>query len=170
MQNSALSKMTQLYTQVTQYLSCAGDWGATLLLRLILAWEFFEAGLLKLNGENWFASIQQNFPFPFNVIPADISWFLATWFEVLGGIGLALGIMTRFWSLSLIILSVVAILGVHWPSEWHGLSELWQGYSISDKGFGNYKLPLIFIVMLIPLWLQGAGKLSLDYWLAKRFN
>jgi uncharacterized membrane protein YphA (DoxX/SURF4 family) len=28
-----------------------------LALRLIFAWEFWEAGLTKLNGENWFAEI-----------------------------------------------------------------------------------------------------------------
>ncbi|HDL2136411.1 TPA: DoxX family membrane protein, partial [Mannheimia haemolytica] len=48
-----------------------------LVLRLFLAYEFFEAGLSKLNGENWFASIQESFPFPFNVLPADLSWAIA---------------------------------------------------------------------------------------------
>ncbi|MDO4430236.1 MAG: DoxX family membrane protein, partial [Lonepinella koalarum] len=31
-----------------------------LVLRLFLAYEFIEAGLEKLNGENWFASIQES--------------------------------------------------------------------------------------------------------------
>ena len=34
------------------------------------------------------------------------------------------------------------------------------GYTISE---GGYKLALMFIVMLLPLLGQGAGKLSLDY-------
>ncbi|MET1256166.1 DoxX family protein [Aliikangiella maris] len=151
------------WQNITRTLENLGDWGALLFLRLILAWEFYEAGITKLNGENWFDNIQQNFPFPFNSISTDVSWFLATWVEILGGIGLALGLLTRFWSLSLMVLTVIAILGVHWPEQWQGLDELFKGYAISDKGFGNYKLPLIFLVMLIPLLLKGSGKLSADY-------
>jgi putative oxidoreductase len=140
-----------------------GGWLPQLALRAILGWEFFEAGLAKLNGENWFGSIQDSFPFPFNVVPAGISWFLATWTEILGGVGLWLGLMTRFWSTSLIILTVVAVAGVHWPESWDTLGELLRGYAISDKGFGNYKLPLILLVMLLPLVFGGAGKASLDH-------
>jgi putative oxidoreductase len=150
----------------------AGEWLALLPLRLILAWEFGEAGVEKLGGENWFDSVRGDFPFPFNVIPADTSWLLATWTEVLGGLGLALGLFTRFWSAGLIVLSIVAIAGVHWPADWNSLAELWQGYSVSDRGFGNYKLPLLFIVMLLPLVFFGAGKASLDHallrWLSVR--
>ena len=41
-------------------------------------------------------------------------------------------------------------------------SDLVEGYAITDKGHGNYKLPLLFLVMLVPLILRGAGRLSLD--------
>ena len=81
------------------------------------------------------------------------------------------GLATRFFSLSLIILTIVANAAVHWPAEWNTLSELLTGYRITDKagdGFGNYKLPLLFIIMLIPLVLIGAGKFSLDH-LIKKF-
>ena len=43
-----------------------------------------------------------------------------------------------------------------------GLAQLAQGYAISDKGAGNYKLPLIFLVMLWPLIFHGAGRFSVD--------
>ena len=165
-----MTKLFSYWLQIRQLLENSGQWVATLLLRLILAWEFYEAGIMKLNGENWFSHVQDKFPFPFNVISTDISWFLATWFEILGGIGLALGLFTRFWSVSLIVLTLVAIAGVHWPAEWNSLAELAQGYAISDKGFGNFKLPLIFFVMFIPLLLQGAGKLSLDHYLFAYFK
>lgn len=140
-----------------------GSWLPQLALRAIVGWEFFEAGLAKLGGENWFGSVQDSFPLPFSVLPVDLSWFLATWTELLGGIGIWLGLATRFWSAGLVILTAVAIAGVHWPAEWHTLGELWQGYAITNKGFGNYKLPLILLVMLMPLLLGGAGKASLDH-------
>jgi len=41
---------------------------------------------------------------------------------------------------------------------------------VSDKGFGNYRIPLLFLAMLVPLVFKGAGKLSLDHVLAKRFK
>lgn len=148
----------------------AGEWVALLPIRLILAYEFGKAGLMKLNGSNWFSNVQDNFPFPFNVIPVEISWFLATWTEIFGALGLVLGLFTRFWAASLIILTIVAIFGVHWPEDWNSLAELWKGYAVSDKGFGNYRIPLLFLTMLFPLLFIGAGKLSLDRVLARRFG
>ena len=145
-----------------------GEYIAPLGLRLLLAYEFWVAGVEKFRGQNWFADIQGNFPYPFSVIPPEISWQMATWFELIGAIALVVGLGTRFFSLSLMMLTVVAIAAVHWPAPWSTLAELWQGYSISDNGQGNYKLPLIYLVMFLPLILTGPGKLSLDYWISQR--
>ncbi len=139
-----------------------GAWIAPLGLRIILAWEFFEAGREKLHGENWFASIQTDFPFPFNIVPASLSWTLATWSELVLGVALLIGLGTRFAAFGLFVLTVVATAAVHWPDDWMGISQLLQGYAISDMGQGNYKLPLIYLAMLLPLIFLGAGKLSLD--------
>ena len=159
-----------LRNRIVDTLEPAGEWLALLLLRLLMAYEFGRAGLMKFNGTNWFANVQDNFPFPFNVVPVEISWFLATWTEMLAGVGLALGLFTRFWAFSLVILTVVAIAGVHWPAEWSSLAELWKGYTISDKGFGNFRIPLLFIAMLVPLVFYGGGKLSLDHILARKIR
>ena len=155
---------------IVRLLSPAQDWVALLPIRLLIAYEFGNAGLMKFNGSNWFGRYQENFLFPFNHVPVEISWFLATWTEILGGLCLFVGLFTRFWAFSLIILSIVAISGVHWPDDWSSLAELWKGYAITNKGFGNYRVPLLFIAMLIPLVFTGAGKLSLDNLLARRFS
>jgi len=165
-----MNKLHRYWKRVVDVLDPAGDWVALLPIRFILAYEFGKAGLMKFNGKNWFANIQDDFPFPFNVIPTEISWFIATWAEILGAAGLVLGLFTRFWAFSLVILTVVAISGVHWPDDWSSLAELWKGYAVSNKGFGNYRIPLLFIVMLIPLVLKGAGKLSVDHWLSKHYK
>ena len=165
-----MTALLDLRDRLVGLLEASGDWVALLPIRLLMAWEFGRAGLTKYNGSNWFANVQDNFPFPFNVVPVEISWFLATWFEILGAIGLVLGLFTRFWAFSLIILTIVAIAGVHWPDQWSSFAELWQGYTVTDKGFGNFRIPLLFLVMLLPLVFRGAGKLSIDHLLVKRLG
>jgi putative oxidoreductase len=164
----SIHQLRSFYDVLCDKLNLIGEGVPQLAIRLILAWEFGEAGFEKLRGTNWFADI--SFPFPFNLLPPDLSWGMATYFEIIGAFALAFGIATRFFSLSLIILTIVAIAAVHWPDQWNTFAELAKGYRISDKegdGFGNYKLPLIFFVMLLPLLFSGAGKLSVDYWVRK---
>jgi len=73
-----------------------------------------------------------------------------------GALALLIGLGTRFFSASLIILTLVAWASVH----------AGNGYNVCDNGF---KLPLMYLLMLVPLLLSGPGKLSLDYWLARKF-
>jgi putative oxidoreductase len=113
-----------------------------------------------------FADIQDRFPAPFDAIPAAVSWQVATWFEIVGAVALWLGLGTRFFAFALLVLTFVATAAVHWPDVVSMWSDLLKGYAISDKGYGNYKLPLLFSVMLLPLVFNGAGKLSLDHLLA----
>lgn len=147
-----------------------GEWVSPLGLRILLAWEFYESGIEKLHGENWFAEIGQQFPFPFSALGPDVNWTLAIWLELAGSIALLLGLCTRASAFALFVLTVVAIAAVHWPAHWSSLAELWQGYAITDHGFGNYKLPLLFLAMLLPLIFSGAGRLSLDQLLARTLS
>ena len=151
-------------------LDTAGLWLGMLSLRLLLAWEFGEAGFEKLQGINWFADIQDQFPWPFKLISADLNWAMATGFEIVGAIALVIGLGTRFFSVSLIVLTVVAIFSVHWPESWSTWTELFQGYALTDKGHGNFKLPVIYIAMLLPLVFTGPGRLSLDAALRERLR
>ena len=164
-----MNAMSRFKDSVIGALDAVGETAALLPIRLLMAYEFGRAGMMKFNGNNWFGNVQENFPFPFDVIPVDVSWFLATWVELLGAAGFVLGLFTRFWALGLIVVTIVAIYGVHLPDDWSSLAELWKGYAVSDKGFGNFRIPLLFLVMLIPLVLTGPGKISVDYFLAKRF-
>lgn len=164
--------MLSFYDNLTARLREAGDYTWPLLLRLILAWEFGEAGLAKLRGENWFGQIpwadwQKGFPFPFDTISNDLNWLLATWGELVFSAMLVLGLLTRFTAVSLLVITSVATAAVHWPAEWQGLAGLWQGYVITPDGAGNFKLPLLFGLMLLPLVFYGGGKLSLDHLLLK---
>ena len=156
------------YDTITSRLRASGDFVWPLALRLILAWEFYEAGMNKLQGTNWFVDIpwagwQKGFPFPFDQIPVDLNWSLATLSELGFAAMLVLGLFTRFAAISLIVITAVATAAVHWPAEWGSLAELWSGYVITPDDAGNYKIPLLFVVMLLPLVFHGGGRLSLDH-------
>ncbi|WP_420838874.1 DoxX family protein [Conchiformibius steedae] len=121
-----------------------------LALRLFVAYEFAEAGLEKWRGQNWFADIQQSFPFPFNVLPADFNWALAMGAELLVPLLLVLGLFGRAGALVLAVLTAVAWAAVHGGN----------GYNVCNNG---YKMALVYLLMLLPLLLQGMGRWSLDY-------
>lgn len=174
-----MNKLKDIWNRIVAVLDPAGTWIGMLPLRLILAYEFGSAGLKKLGASDslygdapsWFANSANQFPFPISLFSVNFNWFMVTWVEILGGFALAFGLFTRFWAFSLLVVTIVAIFGVHWPAEWSSLGELWQSYAITRKdGFGNFRIPLIFLVMLLPLFLSGAGKLSIDNFLAQRLK
>lgn len=173
-----MNAIIRLKNQVVGILNPVGDWVALLPIRLLMAYEFANAGLKKLSASDtlygdvpgWFAGSSGDFPFPISLFSVEFNWFMVTWVEILGGFALLLGLFTRFWAFSLVVVTFVAIFGVHWPDSWSSLAELWKGYSVSNNGFGNYRIPLLFVAMLLPLVLHGAGKLSLDHILAKKFS
>jgi len=165
-----MTAITGTILNLHRRLDRVGYWLPQLGLRALIGWEFFESGLEKLYGQNWFADIAEEFPFPFGLLPVDASWFIATWAELIGGICLWIGLATRYWALVLAVLTYVAIASVHWPADWSSFAELWKGYAITDRGYGNFKLPLIFIVMLLPLVFLGAGRASIDHLIRRRFG
>ena len=90
-------------------------------------------------------------------MPPEISWQISTWTELVAPIALVLGIGTRFASVSLIVLTIVAWASVH----------AGNGYNVADNG---WKLPLIYLIMFLPLLFSGPGRLSLDHLIARRYR
>lgn len=164
--HAAMRSLLEISKQLSGWFENNAAGFAPLLLRLLLAYEFLEAGLEKVSGKNWFTDLA--FPFPFNLLPPGVSWELSIGLEIIAPIALILGFATRFFSFALIILTLVAIAAVHWPAEWHTLAQLWKGYAILNQGFGNYKLPLMYLFMLTSLLFSGSGRLSLDAWLIQQ--
>lgn len=164
--------MYDVYDNLTARLRASGEYLWPLALRLIMFWEFWEAGSRKFNGQNWFADIpwaewQRGFPWPFSTFGPELNWLAATWGELVFSVLILLGLFTRFAAISLLVITAVATAAVHWPAEWNSLEELWAGYVITAKNAGNYKLPLLFVVILLPLVFHGGGKISLDHLLLK---
>ena len=152
-----MQKIIACKLALIEKLNIIGSFLPQLAIRLLLAYEFWEAGIAKYTGENWFLDIHGNFPFPFNLIPTEVSWFISTWTEILGAMALVIGLATRFTAFALIILDLVAWYSVH----------AGHGYNVCDQGF---KLPLIYLALLLPLLFSGAGKMSIDHWIKSRLS
>jgi len=164
--------MLDFYDTLTARLRASGDYIWPLALRLIMFWEFWESGMTKLHGSNWFADIpwadwQKGFPWPFSALSPELNWLTATWGEIVFSLLILFGLFTRFAAISLIVITAVATAAVHWPAQWSSLEQLWHGYVITAKGSGNFKLPVLFMIILLPLVFYGGGKISLDHLLLK---
>jgi uncharacterized membrane protein YphA (DoxX/SURF4 family) len=75
---------------------------------------------------------------------------LVAWGELLGGIALLLGVLTRWAALGLIVIQIGAIYLVTWA----------QGFTSLQGGGYGYNVALI--AMLVALVLAGGGALALD--------
>jgi uncharacterized membrane protein YphA (DoxX/SURF4 family) len=119
--NSITDAASGLYHRAANFLAHF-DGVASLLLRLILGPVLIAAGWEKLSGDNWFGGIQEAMPFPFSVIPVEVSWFLASWTEFLGGIALLLGLGTRLLAIPLAVTMFVAGWSVHLQNGWPAIA------------------------------------------------
>lgn len=122
------------------------------LVRLALAYGFYHPAIMKwqdIEGiADWFSSIG---------IPAPhLNAYLATYTELLGVVLLTLGLGVRLISIPLIITMLVAIKAVHWTN----------GFEAGNNGF---EIPLYYILFLILLFTQGAGRISGDYLIDRLF-
>jgi len=118
-----------------------------LFLRLVLAYGFYTPAMNKWSDMDsivsWFENSLQ-LPFP------TLNAYMAAGTEAAGVVLLTLGLGTRFISVGLMIVMVVAISTVH----------LANGFNAGDNGF---EIPLYYILMLFVLFSHGAGKISLDH-------
>ena len=84
-----------------------------------------------------------------------LAWYVGL-LELVGGICVALGLLTRFMSAQLIGLLAVATFYIHLPSGF-----IWVK--------GGFEYPLFWMVVMIAITIKGGEKLSLDNLLAKEF-
>ncbi len=117
--NDMIGTLSNLYDKVFAWASHL-DGVASIILRLILAPVLIGAGWEKITGDNWFSP--ELLPFPFNVIPVELSWFLASYTEFIGGICLLLGLATRLWAIPLAVTMLVAAGSVHWDNGWPAIA------------------------------------------------
>ena len=134
-------KVYMEFTRLSEYLQSL----ALLFARVVVAYGFYEPAMMKWGDiksvAEWFGSM--GIPFP------TLNAYMAASTEALGVVLLTLGLLTRFISIPLIVVMIVAIVTVHLP----------HGFSAGDNGF---EIPLYYMLFLLLFVSYGAGKFSLD--------
>jgi len=122
-----------------------------LFARVAIAYGFYNPALVKWSNFEatvaWFSSL--GIPF------ASVAAFVTASVEVVAIVLLLLGLFTRFISIPLMVIMLVAILTVH----------IGHGFSVANNGF---EIPLYYLLFLSLFATHGAGKFSLDYFLFLR--
>ena len=137
-----------------QRVTGARGWGLT-VLRIVVGMVFLVHGLQKLlvmgfgGVAGFFGSLGVPAPGLFAV--------LVTLVEVLGGLALILGLLTRLAAILLALDMLVAILTVHLPN----------GFFVNN---GGYEFPLVLLASCVALAVAGAGEGALDGLLASRIR
>jgi putative oxidoreductase len=129
-----------------------------LLLRLALAAIFIYHGVHLVSGEGhqWGAAWMNAAAAEHSAEPPPAAVQLAVaWGELIGGIALGLGFLTRLAALGIIAIMAGAIATVHAPN----------GFDITK---GGYEYNLLIIVVCLVLVLLGGGNLAVDRFLRLR--
>jgi len=125
-----------------------------LLARWVLAFCVVQPAAMKMRGIVGTTQFFESISIPF----AGFFAYIVPSFEAMGVVLLLLGLFTRFISMFLGIIMIVAIALVHWSN----------GFSVANNGF---EIPLYYLMFSLLFMSFGAGKYSLDYLLFERgFN
>lgn len=124
----------------------------TIPIRLALAAVMIAHGAQKVlgsfNGPGFKTFISGNTPFAF-MRPAWLWLAAAALSELVGGILVGLGFLTRVAAFFITCVMLTAIIGVHWNG----------GFFAGNRG---YEYPLSLLAMAIALLIAGGGQASVD--------
>ncbi len=129
---------------------------ALLILRVVLGAIFFAHGAQKVMG--WFGGygLKGTAQYFTNVLRIPLPLFyVAAFTEFLGGIALALGILTRLAALGIVVIMSVAIFKSHLQN---GFFMNWG--AVGGRGEG-YEYNLALLSMALFLTLSGPGQFAL---------
>lgn len=141
-----VSELAHKAIERLNFLSPVGD----LLLRCWVAYAFWVSGLTKI--QNWDSTLylfEDEYAVP--LLPPEIAAYIGTAVELGFPVLLALGLAGRFAAGVLFLFNIVAVI------------------SYPDLGAAGLEQHKVWGIMLLVALLHGPGKLSVDYWLKKRF-
>ncbi len=136
-------------------LATSPSWAIT-VVRVTLGVIFFAHGSQKVFG--WFGGygLKGTTGYLISTGLPPVVAYAVCFFELLGGVGLVLGLLTRLAAVAIITVMIGAIVVVHWA---HGFFINWE--LAPGKGHG-FEANLAFIAMAVACVIAGGGALSLD--------
>lgn len=187
-------KAIQMYNKATDWMSNPGD-VPLLLIRLLLAYAFLGPAMEKWGNMEatiaWFGNADWGLGLPFPALNA----YMAATTEIVGVVLLVLGLGTRFISIPLIFVMLMAWFTVHIDHGWLAIASSSANPGVAERlsmtreilqEHGNYswltekgsfvilqngaEFVVTYIVLLLSLISFGSGRLSLDYLLEKRLK
>ena len=135
----------------------AKSWGPV-PLRLMLGFGFVYHGFPKFTtaGHQLLLGSLQHMGVP---LAEPTSWLIGV-LEVVGGLLLLLGYQVRLVAVPLIGEMLVAAVKVHGPNGFDAVHVTSVGPNGMTFGMAGFEFPLLYLVMLVSLFLSGAGRLS----------
>lgn len=146
--------MKPIITRLTSLHACASPWiqsTVLLFLRITIGYRFYLTGKGKLANFANTTEFFENLRIPAPAFHAGLVGYT----EMIGGLLLMVGLGTRLAALPLTITLVVAYLTAHREEGFSGL------YEFTDQA------PFIFLCVTLVLLAFGAGKFSLDAFVAR---
>ncbi len=110
--------------------------------------KYNEAGALIGGAAGYMAKL--NFP-----IPEVLAWYVGI-LELVGGVMLAIGLLTRLVAIQVVVFMFVAAFVVHSQIAW-----FW-----TNRGM---EMPLLWLAVAIVIFARGGGKWSVDGSMSKEF-
>jgi putative oxidoreductase len=141
-----------------------GQW-VPLPLRLIIGFGFMAHGWAKLSrGPSGFANLLTQIGAP---LPEVTAW-VSTFVELLGGLAIFVGAFVEIVSVPLIVMMLVAMFTVHLKYGFSAVNTI--GLTEEGPRFGppGYEINLLYVAGLVSLILSGAGALSFDRFLSRK--
>ncbi len=151
-----MNKLIQLHQLSTRFDLLIQEWGGSLFslaIRLFVSWQFFKAGLLKL--QDWDSTLslfKEEYTVPF--LSPEFAAVIGAGGEVLLPILLVLGIFSRPAALGLFCVNAMAVIS--YPQLWSFECPA----ALNDH--------LYWGLLLGALFFFGPGRFSFDYFLNKR--
>ncbi len=145
------AKILKPVLNVFDFLTPLGD----LVVRIYIALIFFRAGLVKIQAwQSTMALFENEYHVPF--LPASWAAVIGTGAEILLPILLVLGFGGRIMIFIFFVYNAVAVIS--YPHLW------------TPEGAVGLEQHILWGLLLMMLMFHGPGKLSIDYWLRKKYK
>lgn len=151
-----MGHVSRWYCKFFNFFGCLGS-PILLFMRLYWGYQFMMTGYGKLRAIDPVVAFFESLAIPF---PEVMAW-LVGFFECVGGLMLMIGLLSRFWGLSLSVIMLTAYATAHQAALWS---------LFSDPNVFVTESPFMFLLTSLMVLVWGPGFFSLDCLAQKKLN